>query len=173
MSRTLAGLLVRPGTTRSTPGVSPEVPAPRADDRERLIALVAAPLAAAIAVVVCSALGSADPAARLAGGAPNPRHVAPSIYGELLVVLLAISVVVLGAGLARRRLPVGIGLSLYGLAVFNLHYWGFGVPFVIAGAWFLVRAYRSSHRPAGTEAAAPPAHPVGATKRYTPPNRKG
>ena len=33
-------------------------------------------------------------------------------------------------------------MALYGLAVFNLHYWGFGVPFILAGAWLLVRAYR-------------------------------
>ena len=37
---------------------------------------------------------------------------------------------------------LGIALALYGLAVFNLHYWGFGVPFLLAGAWYLVRAYR-------------------------------
>ena len=33
--------------------------------------------------------------------------------------------------------------ALYGLAVFNLHWWGFGVPFVLVGAWYLVRAYRA------------------------------
>ena len=33
-------------------------------------------------------------------------------------------------------------MALYGLAVFNLHYWGFGVPFILVGAWLLVRAYR-------------------------------
>jgi hypothetical protein len=33
-------------------------------------------------------------------------------------------------------------MALYGLAVFNLHYWGFGVPFIMGGAWLMVRAYR-------------------------------
>ena len=42
----------------------------------------------------------------------------------------------------RKRLFLGIATALYGLAIFNLHYWGFGVPFVMAGAWYLVRAYR-------------------------------
>ena len=37
---------------------------------------------------------------------------------------------------------MGIVTSLYGLAIFNLHYWGFGVPFVMVGAWYLVRTYR-------------------------------
>ena len=42
----------------------------------------------------------------------------------------------------RKRLYLGMVIALYGLAVFNLHYWGFGIPFVMAGAWLLVRAYR-------------------------------
>ena len=42
----------------------------------------------------------------------------------------------------RKRLFLGISMALYGLAVFNLHYWGFGVPFLLLGAWLLVRAYR-------------------------------
>ena len=42
----------------------------------------------------------------------------------------------------RKRLFHGIAMALFGLAVFNLHYWGFGVPFFLVGAWYLVRAYR-------------------------------
>ena len=42
----------------------------------------------------------------------------------------------------RKRLYLGIVTAMYGLAIFNLHYWGFGVPFVMVGAWYLVRAYR-------------------------------
>ena len=33
-------------------------------------------------------------------------------------------------------------MALYGLSIFNLHYWGFGVPFLLFGSWYLVRAYR-------------------------------
>ena len=50
---------------------------------------------------------------------------------------------------------MGIALCLYGLAVFNLHYWGFGVPFLMAGAWYLVRAYRLQQELKRAEAAGP------------------
>jgi hypothetical protein len=34
-------------------------------------------------------------------------------------------------------------MALYGLSLFNLPpYWGFGIPYILAGAWLLVRAYR-------------------------------
>ena len=42
--------------------------------------------------------------------------------------------------LLRKRLFQGITLAIYGLGVVDLHYWGFGIPFLIAGAWYLVRA---------------------------------
>ncbi len=78
---------------------------------------------------------------------------------------------------------LGIALALYGLAVFNLHYWGFGVPFLLAGAWYLVRAYRLSQelkrvggsRRVAVERSEPPGQPWRAgprprpNKRYTPP----
>ena len=33
--------------------------------------------------------------------------------------------------LLRKRLFLGIATALYGLAIFNLHYWGFGIPFIM------------------------------------------
>ena len=42
----------------------------------------------------------------------------------------------------RKRLILGIVMALFGLGIFNLHYWGFGVPFLLAGSWYLVRAWR-------------------------------
>ena len=80
--------------------------------------------------------------------------------------------------LLRKRLFLGIGLALFGLAVFNLHYWGFGVPFLLAGAWYLVRAYRLNQELKRLEGSGSPsrsaARPaMGArprpNKRYTPP----
>ncbi len=50
------------------------------DDKERLIGLIVAPIAAAIAIMVTGALIGNDPAARLADGAVNTRHVNPSLY---------------------------------------------------------------------------------------------
>jgi hypothetical protein len=68
--------------------------------------------------------------------------VNPSLYHDVLIVLLVLALAMLTTALLRRRLFLGMATALYGLAVFNLHYWGFGVPFVLAGAWYLVRAYR-------------------------------
>ncbi len=107
-----------------------EAPRPgrRADDRERAIGLVAA----LVAALVTSAL-----AAHHAGGASG-----------LFLVLAGLAAVILTGALARRRVPLGAGASLYGLAVFDLHFWGFGLPFVLVGAWLLVRAYRARPVPA-------------------------
>ncbi len=57
-------------------------------------------------------------------------------------MLLVVAVLMLVFSLMRKRLFVGIVTAMYGLAIFNLHYWGFGVPFLLVGAWYLVRAYR-------------------------------
>ena len=135
-----------PGAGSTTPGAAPmeelEASAKRADDKERLIGLVAAPLAAAVGVVVISTLISNDPAQYLANGHANPKYVTVGIYHELLVVLLALALAMMAAAWFRKRLYLGIAMALYGLAVFNLHYWGFGVPFVMGGAYYLVRSYR-------------------------------
>jgi hypothetical protein len=113
-----------------------------ANDKERLLGLIAAPLAAAIGILIIAALISNDPAARLADGALNKSHVNVSLYHELELVLLAMSVVMLVLAMLRKRLYLGMVMALYGLAVFNLHYWGFGIPFLMGGSWLLVRAYR-------------------------------
>jgi hypothetical protein len=150
------------------------------DDKERLIGLIVAPIAAAIAITVTGALIGNDPAARLADGAVNTRHVNPSLYAEVGAVLLVMSVLVLVFSLLRKRLFVGIVTALYGLAIFNLHYWGFGVPFLLVGAWYLVTAYRlqrdlkeatadgsgGTRRPARGSPSASRPQP---SKRYTPP----
>jgi hypothetical protein len=112
-----------------------------ADDKERAIGLVAAPLAAAIGFLVVHTL-IFNNHARLASGAINKNYVNPSTYDQLFLVLLALALVMLVSAMLRKRLFLGIATALYGLAVFNMHYWGFGVPFVMCGAWYLVRAYR-------------------------------
>lgn len=113
-----------------------------ADDKERLIGLLGAPFAAAIGFLVIGALLANDPPALLATGRPDKLHVAGSLYHELLGVLLLLAVLMLAMAMLRNRLFLGIVMALYGLAVFNLHYWGFGIPFLLAGSWLLVRAYR-------------------------------
>ncbi len=153
-----------------------------ANDKERFIGLVAAPLAAAIGILVISALIDNDPPARLKNGQINTLHVSLSLYHDLGGVILLLSVLMLVTAMWRNRLYLGIVTALYGLAVFNLHYWGFGVPFIMFAAWLLVRAYRlqrdlreateaslgaAASRP-GSRAASkrPPPKP---NKRYTPP----
>ena len=59
---------------------------------------------------------------------------------------MALALLMLGAAWFRKRLLLGIAMALYGLSIFNLHYWGFGFPFILAGAWYLVRAYRLSEK---------------------------
>jgi hypothetical protein len=111
-------------------------------DRERLIAFVAAPIAAALTFILTTALVNDDPAQYLSNGNPNPAHVNVSLYHELFFVLVGMSVLIMLTAFLRKRLFLGLVLALYGLGLFNLHYWGFGIPFIMAGAWYLVRAYR-------------------------------
>jgi hypothetical protein len=113
-----------------------------ADDKERLTGLLLAPIAGAIGLLVIGSLISNDPPALLKNGSVNPRHVDVSLYHTLTYVLLGLAIVMLGTAFYRKRLFLGIAMALYGLSIFNLHYWGFGVPFVLVGAWLLVRAYR-------------------------------
>jgi hypothetical protein len=142
----------------------------RADDKERAIGLIAAPLAAVVGLIVSSA--SLDYA----------RSHGQSL-GEidaLTYVLLGLAVFILAASWMRKRLFQGIALALFGLAIFNLHYWGFGFPFLMAGAWYLVRAYRLQQELKRAEAAEPAAPRRGngssrgasprprPSKRYTP-----
>ena len=140
------------------------------NDKERAIGLVAAPLAAIIGIVISSA--SIDYA--------RNHHLSVTVYDELTYVILGMSVLILVSSLLRRRLFQGITMALYGLAVFNLHYWGFGIPFLLGGAWYLVTAYRLQQalKRAQADAPSPPrrngAQPTKGprprpNKRYTPP----
>lgn len=144
----------------------------RADDKERNLGFFAAPVAAVIAIVVMGSLVAGDPAARLRSGAVNPLHVSVALYNEVLIVLLALSAAALAGALLRRRMLIAVPLALFGLAVFNLKYWGFGFPFVLAGGWLMVRAYRIQRdlkeSVGGTTRPAAAAARV-ASKRYTPP----
>ena len=65
-----------------------------------------------------------------------------STYQTLTFVLLGMAVLILVTSWLRKRLFMGIVLAMFGLGIFNLHFWGFGIPFLMAGAWLLVRAYR-------------------------------
>jgi hypothetical protein len=148
----------------------------RADDKERGIGLIAAPIAAALSFLIIGTLIHDDPPL----GTKN--YVSPSLYHTLELVLLGLAVGILVTALMRKRMFLGIALALYGLAVFNLHYWGFGVPFLMSGAWYLVRAYRlnqelkrvggadvSRSRNSSRQATLSNGSRPRASKRYTPP----
>jgi hypothetical protein len=144
---------------RSVPAAELRVAARRADDRERLIGFVAAPLASGIGIIVVTALLAGDPAALLTDGRPDRLHVNPAVYHELFYVLMSLAVAMLATAFVRRRLFLGMAMALYGLALFNLHYWGFGLPFLMGGSWLLVRSYRANR--AYRDASATPAQPSG------------
>lgn len=139
-----------------------------ADDKERMVGLIAAPVAAAIGFVV----------ARHAHGTVTSRS-------EVLLVALALALVMLALAWFRKWTYLGIAMALYGLSVFSLGFWGFGMPFVFAAAWLLVRAYRAQ-RDLSEAAGTPPPRSGGqggrhrpaasapsANRRYTPPAGHG
>ncbi len=147
----------------------------RSNDKERAIGLVAAPVAAVIGLIISSA--SINYA--------KTHNQSVSVYDKLTYVLLGLAVLILITSWLRKRLFQGITLALYGLAIFQLHYtyFGFAAPFLLAGAWYLVRAYRLQQELKRAEAAGPDApRPKGSqgsngapprprrNKRYTPPS---
>jgi hypothetical protein len=179
LSDRVLGALLKPGAPSPvTPQGTAELEheSRYATDKERLIGLIAAPLAAAIGFAITSALISHDPAA------PSKLHVSVSLYHEVLIALLALSVLMMVTAWFRKRLYLGIVLALFGLTVFNLHYWGFGVPFLMFGAWMMVTAYRinkslkeatgdgsAASGSLARGASAPPGSKPRPSRRYTPP----
>jgi hypothetical protein len=144
----------------------------QANDKERAVGLLAGPVATLITFFVIHSKVVSDPPARLADGAINRLHVNPSTYQGPFWVLIILSFGITAMALWRKRLPMGIVTSMYGLTIFNFGYLGFGVPFVMVGAWYLVRTYRL-HRnlkesTGGAEGSAT-TRPT-SNKRYTPPH---
>lgn len=149
-----------------------EIEEKRANDKERAIGLLAGPVATAITFLVVHDLVANDPPARLSDGAVNNLHVNLSTYSDVFIALIILSFGITGMALWRKRLFLGIVTSMYGLTIFNLHYWGFGVPFVMVGGWYLVRTYRL-HRSLKESTAgrlSVTSRPA-SSKRYTAPSR--
>jgi hypothetical protein len=143
----------------------------RANDKERAIGLLAGPVATIITFFVVHLKVASDPPAYLANGAINRLHVNPSTYTGPFWVLIILSFGITTMALWRKRLFLGIVTSMFGLSIFTFGYLGFGVPFVMVGAWYLVRAYRL-HRnlkesTAAEEGPSTPSRPT-PNKRYTP-----
>jgi hypothetical protein len=144
----------------------------RSNDKERMIGLVAAPVAAVIGLLISSA--SINYA--------KSHNQSYGVYEKLTYVLLGLAVLILLTSWLRKRMFQGITLALFGLAIFQLHYtyFGFAAPFLLAGAWYLVRSYRLQQELKMAEAAGPSPRPKGSqsatvprprrNKRYTPPS---
>jgi hypothetical protein len=148
-----------------------------ADDRERAVGLIAGPVSALISFIVIGADISRNSATTTA-----PKNFVPaSTYHWVLFVFLALAAVILASAWWRKRMALAISLALYGVGLFQLGWLGFAVPFVLAGAWYLVRAFRLQQ--ALKKAEAEEAGPVRSTtrvgngskpraranRRYTPP----
>jgi hypothetical protein len=145
----------------------------RSNDKERVIGLIAAPVAAIVGLVISSA--SVNYA--------KTHGQSTSVYEKLTYVLLGLAILILLTSWLRKRLFQGITLVLFGVAIFQLHYTyvGFAAPFILFGAWYLIRAYRLQQElkradAAGPSAPRPKASPGPAAprprrnKRYTPPS---
>jgi len=150
MTASISNFMLKPvvneavGSTKEEdtgPTTVPEIEAKikRADDKERLIGLLAAPVAALIGLLVTGGLIASDPKV-------GTKHVAPSLYLELGAVTLVLALIMLGTAWFRKRTFLGIAMALYGLSMFNLRWWLFGIPYIIGGSWYLVRSYRLSER---------------------------
>jgi len=173
--------MVRPDDEESTPTPDErsadelEEAMRNADDRERAVGLIAAPVAAAISFGIITALIDRD-------HTPGAKVVASvSTLHELLLVLLALSVLMVVTALWRKRLFLGLVLAIYGVSLFQLGWLGFAIPFVLAGAWYIVRQFRlqqafrrktdGSGGPPSNKAKGRPSNGARPrpNKRYTPP----
>ena len=147
----------------------------RADDKERNIGLIAAPIGAIVALLITANLINH---ARSLGQST-------SVYQTLTFVLLGMAVLILAMAWFRKRLILGIVLAMFGLGIFNLRFWGFGIPFLVAGAWLLVRSYRlqkklrlagggskSTYGPPNSRLPSAGGVLPRPNKRYTPPTEK-
>ena len=174
--RDVRGSAIETGADGPTTVAELEDAVRRADDKERLIGLLAAPIAAMIGLLVTGSRLANDPKATLANGQLNKLHVSPSLYVEFGAIAIGLGVVMLVMAWYRKRLYLGMTMALYGLSLFNLHYWGFGVPYIMFGSWYLVRAYRLQSKlklakaaeGGGPGVAGPGVRPA-QSKRYTPP----
>jgi Ca2+/Na+ antiporter len=145
----------------------------RSSDKERMIGLIAGPVAAIVGLLIS---GASINYARSHGQSTG-------VFEKLTWVLLALAILILLTSWLRKRLFQGITLALFGVAIFQLHYSyiGFALPFILFGAWFLIRSYRLQQELKRAEAADPgtlrsKASPTAAAprprrnKRYTPPS---
>jgi hypothetical protein len=120
-----------------------------ADDRERAVGLIAGPISALISFIVIGSMINRNSQPTTAA----KNFVPASTYHWVLLVFLALAAVILVSAWWRKRMAMAISLAPYGVGLFQLGWLGFAVPFVLAGAWYLVRAFRlqQAFKKAGAE----------------------
>ena len=174
-ARLSAAAQSRPGADGPTTVAELEEAVRRADDKERLIGLLAAPIAAMIGLLVTGNRLANDPKPRWPTANSTRCTSARPLCVEFGAIAIVLGVVMLAMAWFRKRLYLGMTMALYGLSLFNLHYWGFGVPYILFGAWYLVRAYRLNRNSRWPKRRGRRLRgrrrrdPTRAEKRYTPP----
>ncbi len=110
----------------------------RLDDRERFLALTAAPIGIAVGILLTAFAIHLNPAARVHGKL-NPKHVSDSLILLEGGVRIVLSGVVVACALTRRRSLVGFSLLFLGTAMGSPL---FALPFWVLGGYLIWRVFK-------------------------------
>jgi hypothetical protein len=110
----------------------------KVDDRERFMALFAAPLGVVVGIALTAIAIHVNPAARLHGKV-NPKHVAESIILIEGAARILLSGIVVAAALSRRRSLIGFALLFLGTSMGSPL---FALPFWALGGYLIWRVFK-------------------------------
>jgi len=110
----------------------------RLDDRERFLALTAAPIGIAVGILLTAFAIHLNPAARVHGKL-NPKHVSDSLILLEGGVRIVLSGVVVACAFTRRRSLVGFSLLFLGTAMGSPL---FALPFWVLGGYLIWRVFK-------------------------------
>jgi hypothetical protein len=133
----------------------------RLDDRERFLALTAAPIGIAVGILLTAFAIHLNPAARVHGKL-NPKHVSESLILLEGGVRIVLSGVVVACALTRRRSLVGFSLLFLGTAMGSPL---FALPFWVLGGYLIWRVFKYQRVLTARTAAARGTTSRGATTR--------
>ena len=135
----------------------------RLDDRERFLALTAAPIGIAVGILLTAFAIHLNPATRVHGKL-NPKHVSDSLILLEGGVRIVLSGVVVACAFTRRRSLVGFSLLFLGTAMGSPL---FALPFWVLGGYLIWRVFKYQRVLTARTAAA-----RGATKGATEPGHR-
>ncbi len=110
----------------------------RLDDRERFLALTAAPIGIVVGILLTAFAIHLNPAARVHGKL-NPKHVSDSLILLEGGVRIVLSGVVVACAFTRRRSLVGFSLLFLGTAMGSPL---FALPFWVLGGYLIWRVFK-------------------------------